>query len=55
MTRGRQLLESELLLVRWKRGDRAAFEPIVNPWEKPLLLISSSDFFRVASGLKVVQ
>lgn len=37
MTRERQLLESELLVVRWKRGDRGAFEPIVELWEKPLL------------------
>lgn len=36
MARERQLLESELLVVRWKRGDRSAFEPIVELWEKPL-------------------
>jgi RNA polymerase sigma-70 factor (ECF subfamily) len=32
----KQLLESELLVVRWQRGDRAAFEDIVKLWERSL-------------------
>jgi RNA polymerase sigma-70 factor (ECF subfamily) len=32
----RQLLESALLVVRYQRGDRAAFEQIVRMWERSL-------------------
>jgi RNA polymerase sigma-70 factor (ECF subfamily) len=32
----RQLLESALLVVRYQRGDRAAFEAIVRLWESPV-------------------
>jgi RNA polymerase sigma-70 factor (ECF subfamily) len=32
----KQLIESELLVVRWKRGDRSAFEGIVKLWERSL-------------------
>jgi RNA polymerase sigma-70 factor (ECF subfamily) len=32
----KQLLESELLVVRWQRGDRTAFEGIVKLWERSL-------------------
>ena len=31
-----QILETALLVVRWQRGDREAFEGIVELWEKPL-------------------
>ncbi len=31
-----QLLESALLVVRWQRGDREAFEGIVKLWERSL-------------------
>ena len=37
MPTDKQLLESELLTIRWQRGDRSAFEGIVKLWEKPLL------------------
>jgi RNA polymerase sigma-70 factor (ECF subfamily) len=32
----RQILESELLVTRWQRGDRAAFAEIVALWERSL-------------------
>jgi RNA polymerase sigma-70 factor (ECF subfamily) len=32
----KQLIESELWVVRWKRGDRAAFDGIVKLWERSL-------------------
>jgi RNA polymerase sigma-70 factor (ECF subfamily) len=32
----KQLLESELLAVRWKRGDQSAFAEIVQLWERSL-------------------
>jgi RNA polymerase sigma-70 factor (ECF subfamily) len=32
----KQLVESDLLVVRWQRGDRSAFEGIVKLWEQPL-------------------
>jgi RNA polymerase sigma factor (sigma-70 family) len=32
----KQLLETALLVVRWQRGDRSAFEGIVKLWEQPL-------------------
>jgi RNA polymerase sigma-70 factor (ECF subfamily) len=32
----KQLIESALLVVRWKRGDRAAFDGIVRLWERSL-------------------
>jgi len=32
----KQILESALLVVRWQRGDREAFEEMVKLWEKPL-------------------
>ncbi len=31
-----QLLESALLVVRWQRGDREAFAPLVKLWERSL-------------------
>jgi RNA polymerase sigma-70 factor (ECF subfamily) len=31
-----QVLRSELLVVRWQRGDRSAFPAIVEMWERPL-------------------
>jgi len=55
MTRERQLLESELLVVRWKRGDRAAFEPIVELWEKPLLYYLRQLVSSEADALEVLQ
>lgn len=36
MPQDKQLIESELLVVRWKRGDRAAFDGIVKLWERSL-------------------
>ncbi len=36
MPRDKQLLESELAVVRWKRGDRSAFDDIVKLWERSL-------------------
>ena len=36
MPQDKQLIESELLVVRWKRGDRDAFEGIVKLWERSL-------------------
>lgn len=30
------LLQTELLVIRWKRGDQSAFAPIVELWERPL-------------------
>jgi RNA polymerase sigma-70 factor (ECF subfamily) len=32
----KQLIESELLVIRWQRGDRAAFEGLVKLWERSL-------------------
>jgi RNA polymerase sigma-70 factor (ECF subfamily) len=32
----KELLNTELLVVRWQRGDEAAFEEIVAIWERPL-------------------
>jgi RNA polymerase sigma-70 factor (ECF subfamily) len=32
----KRLLESALLVVRWQRGDRSAFEGIVQRWERSL-------------------
>jgi len=55
MTRERQLLESELLVVRWKRGDRAAFEPIVELWEKPLFYYLRQLVSSEADALEVLQ
>jgi RNA polymerase sigma-70 factor, ECF subfamily len=31
-----QMLQCELLAVRWKRGDQSAFASIVEMWERPL-------------------
>lgn len=31
-----QILQCELLVVRWRRGDRSAFASIVQMWERPL-------------------
>jgi len=31
-----QILQSELLVVRWQRGDRSALASIVHMWERPL-------------------
>lgn len=36
MPQDKQLIESELLVVRWKRGDRAAFDGLVKLWERSL-------------------
>lgn len=36
MAQDKHLIESELLVVRWKRGDRAAFDGIVSLWERSL-------------------
>lgn len=36
MPRDKQMLESALLAVRWQRGDRSAFEGIVDLWQQPL-------------------
>jgi RNA polymerase sigma-70 factor (ECF subfamily) len=36
LTHEQQLLESALLVVRWQRGDRSAFDGIVALWERPL-------------------
>lgn len=36
MPQDKQLIESELLVVRWQRGDRAAFEGLVKLWERSL-------------------
>lgn len=36
MSQDKQLLESELLVVRWQRGDHGAFEGIVKLWERSL-------------------
>ena len=35
MTDGR-MIESELLVTRWQRGDRSAFSSLVEMWERPL-------------------
>jgi RNA polymerase sigma-70 factor (ECF subfamily) len=32
----KQMLESALLVTRWQRGDRTAFEGLVKLWEQPL-------------------
>jgi RNA polymerase sigma factor (sigma-70 family) len=34
--RDKQMLESALLAVRWQRGERSAFDGIVQLWERPL-------------------
>jgi RNA polymerase sigma-70 factor (ECF subfamily) len=34
--RDKRILESALLVVRWQRGDAAAFDEIVRIWERPL-------------------
>lgn len=34
--RDKRILESALLVVRWQRGDAAAFDEIVKIWERPL-------------------
>lgn len=36
MAQDKQLIESALLVVRWKRGDRAAFDGLVKVWERSL-------------------
>lgn len=36
MSQDKQLIESELQVVRWQRGDRAAFEGLVKLWEQSL-------------------
>jgi RNA polymerase sigma-70 factor (ECF subfamily) len=36
LTPDKQLLESELLAVRWQRGDQSAFAEIVRLWERSL-------------------
>ena len=36
MQRDKRILESALLVVRWQRGDRDAFDDIVKLWERPL-------------------
>jgi RNA polymerase sigma-70 factor, ECF subfamily len=36
LTHEQQVLESALLVVRWQRGDRSAFDGIVALWERPL-------------------
>ena len=36
MAQDKQLIESELLVVRWKRGDRTAFEGLAKLWERSL-------------------
>ena len=36
MPQEKDLIESALLVVRWQRGDRAAFDGIVKLWEKSL-------------------
>lgn len=36
MPQDKQLLETQLLVVRWQRGDRTAFEGIVKLWERSL-------------------
>ena len=36
MSQEKEIVESALLVVRWQRGDRAAFEGIVKLWEKSL-------------------
>jgi RNA polymerase sigma factor (sigma-70 family) len=59
----KQLLESELLVVCWQRGDRAAFEKIVKLWEEPLfyylrrLSESEADAFELLQDtwLKVIR
>ena len=36
MKSDRRILESALLVVRWQRGDRAAFDQLMRIWEQPL-------------------
>lgn len=36
MPQDKQLIETELLVVRWQRGDRTAFEGLVALWERSL-------------------
>ena len=36
MPEDKEIIESALLVVRWQRGDRSAFEGIVKLWEKSL-------------------
>jgi hypothetical protein len=34
-----RILESALLVVRWQRGERDAFDSLVRLWERPLQLL----------------
>ncbi len=36
MAQDKEIIETALLVVRWQRGDRSAFEGIVKRWEKSL-------------------